>query len=74
MTRNEVQLVATNEDLRAQLSSARSRIKQVERHRDQWRRIAWRLEEELRKHDEAAARAIFESADSLQTGGGSDAV
>lgn len=39
------------------------RVKVLEGHRNQWRRIAFRLEEELRKHDRAACDAVFESAD-----------
>ena len=38
------------------------RITTLDGHRNQWRRIAFRLEEELRKHDKAAGDAIFENA------------
>jgi hypothetical protein len=44
------------------------RIRVLEGHRDQWRRIAFRLSDALEKYDEAAARAIFESADLLRQG------
>jgi hypothetical protein len=36
------------------------RIKALEGHRNQWRRIAWRLHEELRKHDAATADGIID--------------
>jgi hypothetical protein len=41
--------------------NAADRIKVLEGHRNQWRRIAFRLFDELRKHDVLAAEEIFAS-------------
>lgn len=41
------------------------RIAKLDGHRNQWRRIAFRLEEELRKHDKEAGDAIFENWDRI---------
>lgn len=47
--------------LRLGARQLRERVRVLEGHRNSWRRIAWRLEEELRKHDPDMAKAIIEN-------------
>ena len=44
------------------------RIKVLEGHREQWRRIAFRLYDELEKHDKETADAVFENAPMATSG------
>lgn len=53
----------TAEERTDEVVALRDRVKVLEGHRDQWRKLAFTLYDELKKHDQAAGDAVFENYD-----------